>query len=43
MTLFDVLKRHPRYEVPFGDEEVTVKFLMKVYDSFKQRTIDSNK
>jgi hypothetical protein len=30
MTLFGVLKVHPKYELPFGDQQVTVKFLMKV-------------
>jgi hypothetical protein len=42
VTFVGVLKRHPRHELPFGDEEVTVKFLMKVYHGFKQRTVDSN-
>jgi hypothetical protein len=42
LTFFDVLKRHPRYELSFGDEEVTVKFRMKVYHDFKQITVDFN-
>jgi hypothetical protein len=35
LTPFDVLKRHPRCELPFKEEEVTVKFPMKVYHGFK--------
>jgi hypothetical protein len=42
VTLFDALKWHPRYELAFVDEEVTVKNLMKVYHGFKQITVDSN-
>jgi hypothetical protein len=42
VTLGDVLKWHPRYELPFGDQEVLVKFFMKVYHGFKQRMVDSN-
>jgi hypothetical protein len=43
MILFDVHKRHPIYEFSFGDEEVTVKFLMKVYHGFRQIMVDFNK
>jgi hypothetical protein len=39
-TLFAVLKRHPGYELPFGDKEVAVKFLVKGYHGFKQITVD---
>jgi hypothetical protein len=40
VTLFDVLKRHPRYKLPFGDDEVNLQFLTKVYHGLKQRTVD---
>jgi hypothetical protein len=36
VTLFDVLKRHPRYELPFGDEKATANFLMTKWHDFKQ-------
>jgi hypothetical protein len=42
VTLFAVLKWHARCDLPFGDEEVTDKFLMKAYSEFKQRTVDFN-
>jgi hypothetical protein len=42
VTLFDVLKRYPRCELPFGDGKVSVKCLMKVYHGFKRRTVDSS-
>jgi hypothetical protein len=41
-TLFDLLRRHPRRELAFADDEVTVQFLMKVNHGFKQITVDSN-
>jgi hypothetical protein len=40
LIFFHVLKRHPRYELAFGGEKVTVKFLMKAR-RVKQITIDS--
>jgi hypothetical protein len=30
VTLFGVLKRRPRFELPFGDEYATVQCIMKV-------------
>jgi uncharacterized protein YktA (UPF0223 family) len=42
VTLFDVFKWLPRYELAFGDEKVTAEFLMKVYYGFKQITVGSN-
>jgi hypothetical protein len=36
LTLFDVLKRCPRYELPFDDDDATLKFIMKVYHDFTQ-------
>jgi hypothetical protein len=42
VTLFCVLKRRPRYELPFEDEKETVKFVMKVYHDFKQITVETN-
>jgi hypothetical protein len=35
VTLFDALKRHPKYELPFGDKKAGVKFLMKVSHDFE--------
>jgi hypothetical protein len=43
VTLLDVLNRHPRYELVFGDEEITIQSLMKVYYRFKQITVDFNR
>jgi hypothetical protein len=42
VILFDILKRDPRYELAFRDEEVTVELRMKVYHGFKQITVDFN-
>jgi hypothetical protein len=43
VTFFNVLERYPRCKLPFGDEEVTVEFLLKTYHGFKQMTGDSNR
>jgi hypothetical protein len=40
--MFGVLKRRPRYELPFGDEKTTIKFIMKVYHDFTQTLVESN-
>jgi hypothetical protein len=42
LTLFDVLKRRPRYELPFGDDNTTVKFIMKVDHDFRQTMVQPN-
>jgi hypothetical protein len=42
MTLFGVLKRRLGYKLPFGDEKVTGKFIMKAYLDFKQTIVESN-
>jgi hypothetical protein len=42
LTLFGVLKRRPRYQLPFEDEKETVNFIMKVYHEFKQTIVESN-
>jgi hypothetical protein len=42
LTLFAVLKRRPRYELPFETDNTTVKFLMNVYHDFKQTMVPSN-
>jgi hypothetical protein len=42
VTLFGVLKSHPRYELPFGDEKARVKFIMRVSHDFKQTMAESN-
>jgi hypothetical protein len=42
VILFDVLKRHRRYELPFGEEEVTVKLSMKVYLDLKRAMAEAN-
>jgi hypothetical protein len=40
VTLFDVLKRHTRYELPFKDENSIVKYIMKAYRDFKQTVME---
>jgi hypothetical protein len=42
LTLFGVLKRRPRYELPFETDNSTVKLLMKVYNDFRQTMVPSN-
>jgi hypothetical protein len=42
LTLFGVLKRRPRYELPLETDCATVKFIMKVYHDFKHTTVPSN-
>jgi hypothetical protein len=42
LTLFGVLKRCPRYELPFDDDNATVKVIMKVYHDFRQTMIRPN-
>jgi hypothetical protein len=39
LTLFDVLKRRPRSELPLDDDNATVRFIMKVYHDFGQTMI----
>jgi hypothetical protein len=36
LTLFAVLNRCPRYELPFDDDNATVKVITKVYHDFTQ-------
>jgi hypothetical protein len=36
LTLFGVLERWPRYELPFDDDNVTVKVMTKVYHVFTE-------
>jgi hypothetical protein len=43
VTLFDALTRHPKCELAFGREDVTVSFLRTVYHGFKQITVDFNR
>jgi hypothetical protein len=42
MALVGVLKGHPRSELAFEDEKMTVKFRMKVSHGFKERTMNPN-
>jgi hypothetical protein len=42
VTFFSVLKRRPRYELPFDDQKATIKFIMKVYHDFKQTMVKPN-
>jgi hypothetical protein len=42
LTLFGVLKRRPRYELPLDDDNATVRFIMKVYHDFGQTMIGPN-
>jgi hypothetical protein len=36
LTFFGVLKRCPRYELPFDEDTLIVKVIMKVYHDFRQ-------
>jgi hypothetical protein len=42
LTLFGVLKRCPRYELPFDDDNAIVKVIMNVYHDFAQTMVRSN-
>jgi hypothetical protein len=42
LTLFGVLKRRPRYELPFNDQNATVKCIIKVYYDSRQTVLPSN-
>jgi hypothetical protein len=42
LTLFGVLKRHPRYELPFENGNATVEDIMKVYHHFRQTIVPPN-
>jgi hypothetical protein len=39
LTVFRVLKRHTRYELPFGNEKAIVQLIMKVYHDFEQTMV----
>jgi hypothetical protein len=43
ITLFGVLKRRPRYELPFDDDNATVRFIMKVCHDFGPTVIRSKR
>jgi hypothetical protein len=42
VTLFGILKRGRRYELPFEDEKETMKFIMTVSHDFKQTMVEPN-
>jgi hypothetical protein len=42
LTLFGVLKRCPRYELPFDDNNATAKGITKVYHHFAHTMVRSN-
>jgi hypothetical protein len=42
VTVFDVLKRRPRYELLLEDEKATVEFKMKVSHDLKQTMVEPN-
>jgi hypothetical protein len=42
LTVFGVLKRCPRYELPFDDEKATITIITKVYHDFTQTMVPSN-
>jgi hypothetical protein len=42
LTLFGVLKRCPRYELPFDENNATVKVITKVYHDFMQTLAQPN-
>jgi hypothetical protein len=39
LSLFGVLKRRPRHELPSENENATVKFTMKAYQDFREITV----
>jgi hypothetical protein len=42
LTLFDILKMCPGYELPFGNDHAIVKFTMKVYHNFRHTRMRPN-
>jgi hypothetical protein len=42
LNLFGVLKRCPRYELPFDDDNATAKVIVKVYHDFTQTNVRPN-
>jgi hypothetical protein len=42
LTLFGVLKRCPMYELPFDDDNATVKANLNVYHDFTHTMVPSN-
>jgi hypothetical protein len=42
LTLFGILKRRPRYQLPFENDNAKVKRIMKVYHNFRQTTVPPN-
>jgi hypothetical protein len=42
LTLFGVLKRCPRYELPFDGENATIEFTMNGYHNFTQTMVQSH-
>jgi hypothetical protein len=42
LTLSGVLKRRPRYQLPFENDHVIVKSTMKVYPDFKRTMVQSS-
>jgi hypothetical protein len=42
VTLFGLLEKHPRYELPFKNHNATVKCIVMVYYDFKQTTVQRN-
>jgi hypothetical protein len=43
LTLFGVLKKRPRYELPFEHDNATVKCMIKVYHDFRQTMVAPNR
>jgi hypothetical protein len=42
LILFGVLKGRPRCELPFDDDNATVKVIMKVYHDFTRTAVQPN-
>jgi hypothetical protein len=42
LTLFHVLKRHPRYELSFGNDNATLRFIVRIYPGFGETMILPN-
>jgi hypothetical protein len=41
-TIFGVLKKRPRYQMPSEDDHATVKVIMKIYHEFKETIAQLN-
>jgi hypothetical protein len=42
VTLFGILERRARYELPFGDEKQIIQVIRMTYHGFKQTLVEMN-